>query len=129
MQQVERYVHLVNSSIVVLLTCRRKTAGAPVATFETLNDWILMYPRPGTRPPRRPKAPTSPVPDWSKLSRGDLVHVGSRDGTTLSGVIDMVALDRSVFWIIQEGGQGRVLVSEADNPRVTVLSAGIREES
>jgi len=87
-----------------------------------------MYARPGTRHPRRLKAVTAPVPDWSKLSRGDLVHVGRRDGTILSGVIDMVALDRSVFWIIQEGGRGRILVCEADNPRVTVLSAATREE-
>jgi hypothetical protein len=88
-----------------------------------------MYARPGIRRPRHLKAPAAPVPDWSKLSRGGVVHIERRDGTTLCGVIDMVALDRSVFWIIQEGGRGRVLVYEADNPRVTILSAATRQES
>jgi hypothetical protein len=110
---------MMNTSIVVLLTCRCKAAEG--ASPVNRADWTTMYTRPGTRHPRRPKAPTAPVPDWAKLARGDLVQIAGRDGTRLSGVIDMIALDRSVFWIVQEGGQGRILVCNAAKPQVTVL--------
>ncbi|PNI08674.1 hypothetical protein CXX84_08740 [Arthrobacter sp. AFG7.2] len=72
--------------------------------------------------PRRSRQLPAPVPDWSKLSRGDLVKVFCRDGGTLLGHIDMIALDRSVFWIIQNDGNGRVLVCGADMPHVVAAS-------
>lgn len=65
-----------------------------------------------------------PAPDWSKLSRGDAVRVVRRDGTVAAGLIDMLALDRSVFWVIQEEGRGRVMVCSADAPNVTLLGHG-----
>ena len=74
---------------------------------------------PSARPPRS-------IPDWSKLARGDRVRVTRQDGTSTCGLIDMLALDRSIFWIIQEGGRGRVMVCSADKPQVTMLATGDR---
>lgn len=83
-----------------------------------------MYRRHSTASPYRPNSlrPT-PVPDWSKLSRGDLVQVHRRDGTSASGRIEMLALDRSIFWIIQDGGRGRIMICKGDGPQVTVVNA------
>jgi hypothetical protein len=78
-------------------------------------------PRIATRRPRSPQ-PAAAVPDWSKLSRGDVVRVFRRDGSTASGLIDMLALDRSVLWVIQDGGRGRVMICCADRPRVVVVT-------
>jgi hypothetical protein len=91
-------------------------------------DWISkMYFRPPAstrrRTPLRPR-PTEPLPDWSKLSRGDRVHITRRDGASVIGRIDMLALDRSVFWIFQDDGRGRLMVCSADKPLVTVLADG-----
>ena len=69
---------------------------------------------------RRPQPP-APVPDWSKLSRGDAVRVFRPDGSSMLGQVDMLALDRSVFWIIQDDGGGRVMVCSADKPRVLAV--------
>lgn len=77
-------------------------------------------PKTATRRPRPPQ-PVA-VPDWSKLSRGDIVRVFRRDGSITAGLIDMLALDRSVLWIIQDGGRGRVMICSADNPRVVVAA-------
>ena len=82
-----------------------------------------MYTHPGpARARRRPQSPT-PVPDWSKLSRGDLVRVIRRDGSDMLGHIDMLAPNRSVFWIIQDDGSGRAMVCSADKPQVIVVSS------
>lgn len=80
-----------------------------------------MYTHHQTATARRPHLPT-PVPDWSKLSRGDVVQVFRRDGSSMLGQIDMLALDRSVFWIIQEDGSGRAMVCSADKPHVVAVS-------
>ncbi|TAP41745.1 hypothetical protein EYS21_18395 [Arthrobacter sp. S39] len=60
-----------------------------------------------------------PLPDWSKLSRHDSVTVLRPDGSVLSGQIDMIAIDRSVFWIIQDAGLGRTMICSAESPIVT----------
>lgn len=60
----------------------------------------------------------SPLPDWSKLSRDDSVRVLRPDGNVFSGRIDMIAIDRSVFWIIQDAGLGRIMICSADSPTV-----------
>lgn len=54
--------------------------------------------------PRSTRSAT--VSDWSKLSHGDVVRVLRRDGSTATGLIDMLALDRSVLWVVQDGGRG-----------------------
>lgn len=81
-----------------------------------------MYTHPHTAAARRSPRLPAPVPDWSKLSRGDVVQVFRRDGSSMLGQIDMLALDRSVFWIIQDDGSGRVMVCSADKPHVVAVS-------
>lgn len=81
---------------------------------------MYTHPQAATARPR-PHLP-APVPDWSKLSRGDVVRVFRRDGSSMLGHIDMLALDRSVFWLIQDDGSGRVMVCGADKPHVVVVS-------
>ncbi|WP_410556465.1 hypothetical protein [Arthrobacter globiformis] len=41
-----------------------------------------------------------------------------RDGRIISGQIDMIAVDRSVFWVIQSAGRGRVMICSSDRPVV-----------
>lgn len=81
-----------------------------------------MYRHPITTRTRRSVVANRPVPDWSQLSKNDAVQVARRDGTVTTGRIDMVALDRKIFWIIQDGGLGRVMVCSADRPQVTVIA-------
>ena len=59
-----------------------------------------------------------PIPDWSKLSRADEVAVYRHAELVASGRIDMIAIDRSVFWVIQDDGLGRVMCCNGDGLRV-----------
>lgn len=57
-----------------------------------------------------------PVLNWSKLARHDDLELMQRNGKVLtSGRIDMIALDGSVFWLIQEGGLGRAMFFPSDD--------------
>lgn len=59
-----------------------------------------------------------PVPNWTKLQRGDQVDV-YKDGTFFeSGTVDMVALDGSVFWLTPNGVSRRRLFLHADKLNV-----------
>ena len=59
-----------------------------------------------------------PVFNWCQLSRADEVTVWRCDQSTITGQIDMVALDGSVFWIIENEGKGRAMIHRHDNPEV-----------
>jgi hypothetical protein len=75
------------------------------------------------RPLRRTSRQEVPaLPDWSRLSRNDAVRVLRADGSSLSGQIDLIAIDRSVFWMIQDSGLGRVMICSAESP--VVIKAG-----
>ncbi|SDP43351.1 hypothetical protein SAMN04487914_11172 [Arthrobacter sp. ok909] len=78
---------------------------------------------PMTRQARDGSLPARPVPDWSKLSRNDLVHVRHGNDTPVTGRIDVIAADRSVFWLIQSAGLGRVMICSADHPEVIKMAA------
>lgn len=54
------------------------------------------------------------VTHWPDLSRGDCVQVCQGPRTVASGTVDMVALDGSVLWLIQDRGLGRTLLLRAD---------------
>ncbi|MBT2565136.1 hypothetical protein J7I84_01250 [Arthrobacter sp. ISL-85] len=57
-----------------------------------------------------------PVLDWTKLAREDDLHLVHHNGKTLtSGLVDMIALDGSVFWLIQHDGQGRAMILPEDD--------------
>jgi hypothetical protein len=58
--------------------------------------------------------PLEPVSNWGKLSRSDEVTVCRDRRKVAAGRVDMVALDGSVFWIIQEDGKGRAMVHRKD---------------
>ena len=77
-----------------------------------------MYLRPTKRARLRSRPPVAPVPDWSRLTRDDVVQVLGKDGMATTGRIDMIAVDHSVFWIIQSDGRGRVMICRADQPLV-----------
>jgi hypothetical protein len=68
---------------------------------------------------RRPSLPEAPVPDWSRLCRNDNVEVRSSNGTVIAGTIDMIASNRSVFWMIRTDGAGRTMVYFGDDVSVT----------
>ena len=71
-------------------------------------------------PARRGPVPaTAPIPDWSKLCRNDHVEVRTAGGAVISGTIDMIAADRSVFWMIRNDGAGRTMLCSVDG--VTVI--------
>jgi hypothetical protein len=56
--------------------------------------------------------------DWVFLNAGDPVIVQTSEGRTVSGSIDIVADDASIFWIWVDGGGGRIAVQEEDRSRV-----------
>lgn len=69
--------------------------------------------RPHTRTP-----PLEPIPNWTKLSRADAVDIYRHGEAIASGSIDMLAMDGSVFWLIQDGGHGRALFLHSDGVNV-----------
>ncbi|MEV7573554.1 hypothetical protein AB0P28_10690 [Pseudarthrobacter sp. NPDC089323] len=74
-------------------------------------------------PVRRAAAlPQAPVPDWSKLARDDYVEVRISSGSVFAGTIDMIAANRSVFWVIRSDGAGRTMVYSGDDVSVTKVA-------
>ena len=49
------------------------------------------------------------------------MEVRTAGGEIISGTIDMIAADRSVFWIIRNDGAGRTMLCSADGIAVTKL--------
>ncbi|WP_104046020.1 hypothetical protein [Arthrobacter sp. ZGTC412] len=57
--------------------------------------------------------------NWTKLARQDDLELVHRNGKTLtSGRVDMLALDGSVFWLIQDNGKGRAMFLPDDDVMV-----------
>jgi hypothetical protein len=57
-----------------------------------------------------------PVLNWTRLARKDDLELVRRNGRTLtSGRVDVVALDGSVFWLIQSDGKGRAMFLANDD--------------
>lgn len=73
------------------------------------------------RGPARVAAPAQ-VPDWSRLGRGDDIEVLPPRGTAVAGTIDMIAPDRSVFWMIRRDGGGRTMVCSGDDVSVAMVA-------
>jgi hypothetical protein len=60
-----------------------------------------------------------PVLNWTKLARQDDLKLVHRNGKTLtSGRVDVLALDGSVFWLIQDNGKGRAMFLPDDDVMV-----------
>jgi hypothetical protein len=64
-----------------------------------------------------------PIPDWSRLCRKDQVEVHSNGHGPMSGIIDMIAADRSVFWMIRDDGAGRTMVCCGDGVTVVKVAS------
>ena len=64
-----------------------------------------------------------PVPDWSRLCRNDQVELHAAGRTPVSGTIDMIAADRSVFWIIRDDGAGRTMLCCGDDVTVVKVAS------
>lgn len=62
-----------------------------------------------------------PIPDWSKLDRRDHIEVSAPGRPAVSGIIDMVAADRSVFWMIRDDGAGRTMYWRGDDLAVVKI--------
>jgi hypothetical protein len=64
-------------------------------------------------------AQLEPVLNWTKLARNDDLELVHRNGKTLtSGRVDLLALDGSVFWLIQDNGKGRAMFLPDDDVMV-----------
>lgn len=72
-------------------------------------------PSPSTQSQQQGRVPhLEPIPDWAKLSRHDEITL-HRDGKEVaSGYVDMLALDGSVLWLIQNDGKGRAMFHQKD---------------
>ncbi|WP_043438963.1 hypothetical protein [Arthrobacter sp. UNC362MFTsu5.1] len=75
----------------------------------------VLSPSPSTQSQHQSRAPLlEPIPDWAKLSRHDEITL-HRDGKEVaSGYVDMLALDGSVLWLIQNDGKGRAMFHQQD---------------
>jgi hypothetical protein len=51
-----------------------------------------------------------PWSEWTQLEEGHCVIVQRDGGRVLSGEVDVVGHDASVFWIWLDGGRGRIAV-------------------
>lgn len=75
------------------------------------------------KPARRGTVYAAPVPDWSKLCRRDHIEVHSNGRGLISGIIDMIAADRSVLWMIRDDGAGRTMVCCDDDVTVVRIAS------
>jgi hypothetical protein len=64
-----------------------------------------------------------PIPDWSRLCRKDHIEVHSAGHGPRSGIIDMIAADRSVLWMIRDDGAGRTMVCCGDDVTVVKVAS------
>jgi very-short-patch-repair endonuclease len=61
------------------------------------------------------------MPNWMKLSRKDEVEIHRHGELVASGRVDMLALDGSVFWVVQNDGRGRAMFLHSDGYTVLRL--------
>jgi hypothetical protein len=58
------------------------------------------------------------VGNWTVLEPGDEVVLYRADTRTKTGRVELRSLNGSVFWILQEDGQGRAMIHKTDQIRV-----------
>lgn len=69
----------------------------------------------------RPEGNQSRIPaHWSELKRGDIVTLFVSGQGQQSGVVDAVAADAAVLWVVLSGGRGRRLFLQDDVHRTLV---------
>lgn len=62
--------------------------------------------------------PWDPIPNWAQLARADEVTIHHHGEEIASGRIDMLSMDGSVLWLIQDAGCGRALFLYSDGAKV-----------
>lgn len=76
------------------------------------------------RRPLRQQISHKPMPslelvgNWTVLEPGDKVLLYREGTATASGRVDVRSPNGSVFWIVQEGGQGRAMIHKTDRVAV-----------
>ncbi|WP_087874179.1 hypothetical protein [Arthrobacter globiformis] len=63
-----------------------------------------------------------PVLNWCNLLRTEEVMIYRQDRTVTIGRVDMVALDGSVFWIMEDHGNCRTMIHRNDGAEVYRLT-------
>ncbi|WP_422935989.1 hypothetical protein [Sinomonas sp. P47F7] len=56
--------------------------------------------------------------DFGRFVRGDVVSVEGLEGLNLSGIVEEVAPDGTVFWLREDGGMSRRMVHVTDGADV-----------
>ncbi|MFI2565556.1 hypothetical protein [Paenarthrobacter sp. NPDC018779] len=67
-------------------------------------------------------SPLEPEPQdntWSHLGEGDRIRAIT-NGRIITGIVDCIADDGSIFWVWQDSGQGRTMIHEGDSATVFV---------
>ena len=59
-----------------------------------------------------------PVLNWCNLLRTEEVLIYRQNQTVTTGRVDMVALDGSVFWIMEDDGNHRTMIHRNDGAEV-----------
>ncbi|MBP1136325.1 hypothetical protein JOE31_002557 [Arthrobacter sp. PvP023] len=65
-------------------------------------------------PPQAMTPPLEPAPNWTRLSRNDEIELHKDGKIVASGTVDMMALNGSLLWLLQDGGKGRALFLHDD---------------
>ena len=61
--------------------------------------------------------------DWERLTPGDRVSIHLDGNAAHSGLVDIVAPDASIFWVLLDEGRGRVAIHEGDDASVWLIEA------
>lgn len=61
------------------------------------------------------KKPPLEARDWIRLNRGDSVYVRRENQVLLSGAVDDIAPDGSIFWMWIDSGGGRIALHKDDD--------------
>lgn len=59
-----------------------------------------------------------PCSEWGQLEEGHLVMVQRDRGPIVTGEVDVLTHDASVFWVWLDGGRGRIAVCADGDTRV-----------
>ncbi|WP_144406386.1 hypothetical protein [Arthrobacter sp. SPG23] len=73
-----------------------------------------MTKRPRVSPSPAMTPPLEPTPNWTRLSRKDEIELHKDGKIVASGTVDMMALNGSLLWLLQDGGKGRALFLHDD---------------
>lgn len=65
--------------------------------------------------------------EWDQLEEGDCVIVQRDGGPLVKGKVDVVTDDGSIFWVLLDGGLGRISIYADEGTRVWLPEAIVYE--